>query len=59
MNTWQAKHKGTTDADFKTQLLADPEVAKLLPKDELDALCSLEFHLKEVDNRFKQLGLPT
>lgn len=57
MNTWQAKHAGATDADFKKQLLSDPEVAKHLSAKELDELCSLDFHLKEVDARFKSLGL--
>ncbi|HYE32543.1 MAG TPA: adenylosuccinate lyase, partial [Methylomirabilota bacterium] len=57
MKTWEAKHKGTPGADFKEQLLSDPDVAKLLTKEELDQLCSLDFHLKEVDNRFRQLGI--
>ncbi len=57
MNTWAAKHAGETNADFKTQLLSDPEVAKLFTASELDQLCSLDFHFKEVDARFKTLGL--
>lgn len=59
MKTWQAKHAGTDGADFKTQLLADPDVAKHLSREELDQLCSLEFHLKEVPERFRKLGIPT
>lgn len=57
MQTWQAKHAGATDADFKTQLLADPEVAKLLSQAELDKLCHLDIHFKQVKARFKKLGL--
>jgi adenylosuccinate lyase len=57
MNTWQAKHAGRTDADFKTQLLSDPEVAKYLSKAELDKLCSLEFHLKNVKPKLKKVGI--
>ncbi|MCI0745187.1 MAG: adenylosuccinate lyase [Verrucomicrobia subdivision 3 bacterium] len=57
MKTWQAKHAGAGEADFKSALLSDPEVAKHLSKQELDELCSLEFHLKEVKHRFKKLGL--
>ncbi len=57
MQTWKAKHAGDTAADFKKQLLSDPEVAKHLTGAELDQLCSLEFHFKQVDARFKQLGL--
>jgi adenylosuccinate lyase len=57
MKTWQAKHAGGNGADFKTQLLADPEVAQHIGREELEQLCSLDFHYKEIDNRFKKLGL--
>jgi adenylosuccinate lyase len=57
MKTWEAKHAGATTADFKTQLLADPEVAKHLSRTELDRLCNLDFHFREVKSRFKKLGL--
>jgi adenylosuccinate lyase len=57
MKTWEAKHAGRPDADFKKQLMADPDVGKHFAKGELDQLCSLDFHLKQVEDRFKQLGL--
>jgi adenylosuccinate lyase len=57
MRTWEAKHAGRSDADFLSQLKSDPEVAKHFRKGELEALCSLDFHFKEVKNRFKKLGL--
>lgn len=57
MKTWEAKHAGAPDANFKKQLLSDPEVAKHFAKGELDQLCSLDFHFKQVEERFKQLGL--
>jgi adenylosuccinate lyase len=57
MQTWAAKHAGRDDADFLSQLQADPEVARHFKPGELEQLCSLEFHFKEVENRFKQLGL--
>ncbi len=57
MRTWQAKHAGRDDADFLTQLKSDPEVATCFKKGELEALCSLDFHFKEVKSRFKKLGL--
>ena len=57
MGTWQAKHAGHDRADFLTQLKSDPEVAKHFKAGELEALCSLEFHFKEVKNRFRRLGL--
>jgi adenylosuccinate lyase len=57
MQTWQAKHAGVPDADFVKQLLSDPDVAKHFKADELEKLCSLSFHFKEVKARFKKLGL--
>ena len=57
MQTWQAKHAGRDDADFLTQLKSDPEVAQHFPPGELEQLCSLDFHFKEVKNRFRKLGL--
>jgi adenylosuccinate lyase len=57
MKTWEAKHEGATGADFKTQLLSDPEVSKYLSKAELDKLCNLDFHYKQVKTRFKKVGL--
>jgi adenylosuccinate lyase len=57
MKTWEVKHAGRDDADFVEQLKAEPEVAKHFKKGELEKLCSLDFHFKEVNNRFKKLGL--
>jgi len=57
MKTWEVKHAGRDDADFVEQLKSDPEVAKHFKPGELEKLCSLDFHLKEVKNRFKKLGL--
>ena len=57
MKTWEVKHAGRDDADFLETLKADPRVAKHFKKNELEKLCSLEFHFKEVTNLFKKLGL--
>jgi adenylosuccinate lyase len=57
MQTWAVKHAGRDDADFVEQLKADPEIAKHFKPGELEKLCSLKFHFKEVKNRFKKLGL--
>jgi len=57
MKTWEVKHAGRDDADFVEQLQADPAVAKHFKPGELEKLCSLDFHFKEVKNRFKKLGL--
>ena len=57
MKTWEVKHAGRDDADFVEVLKATPDVAEHFKKGELEALCSLDFHFKEVNNRFKKLGL--
>jgi adenylosuccinate lyase len=57
MQTWEVKHAGRDDADFVKQLQADPDVARHFKPGELEKLCSLQFHLKEVDDRFRKVGL--
>ena len=57
MRTWEIKHQGREDADFLELLKKDPEVAQRLDPDELDSLCSLDFHLKEINSRFAKLGI--
>jgi adenylosuccinate lyase len=57
MKTWQIKHAGRDDADFVEVLKADPEVAQHFKPGELESLCSLEFHFRQVNRRFKALGL--
>ena len=57
MKTWAVKHAGRDDANFVAQLQADPEVAQHFRPGELEKLCSLDFHFKEVSSRFKKLGL--
>ena len=55
MKTWQAKHAGETGADFKTQLLADPDVSKHFEPGELEKLCSVEFHFRHINHRFERV----
>jgi len=57
MQTWAVKHAGRDDANFLEQLKTDPEVQRHFKAGELETLCSLDFHLKEVNNRFRSLGL--
>jgi adenylosuccinate lyase len=57
MKTWEVKHAGRDDADFLDVLKSEPQVSKHFAKGELEKLCSLDFHFKEVKNRFKNLGL--
>ena len=51
MQTWQAKHAGSADADFLKQLQSDPEVAKHFAPGELDEL------LKEGEQSIESAGL--
>ena len=55
--TWEVKHAGRGDADFVEVLKSDPEVAEHFKAGELEKLFTLEFHFKEVQNRFKAVGL--
>ena len=57
MKTWEVRHGGREDADFLEQLKSDPEVAKHFQPGELEQLCSLDFHFKEVENRFREVGI--
>jgi adenylosuccinate lyase len=57
MKTWETKHAGRDDIDFLDVLKADPAVAKHFKPGELEKLCTLDFHFKEVNSRFKKLGL--
>ena len=57
MKTWETKHAGRDDIDFLAVLMSDPEASKYFKKGELEKLCSLDFHFKEVKRRFKRLGL--
>ena len=57
MKTWEVKHAGRDDADFLAQLKANPAVASHFEQGELERLCSVDFHLKAVEDRFRTLGL--
>lgn len=57
MKTWEVKHAGRDDADFKVELLKDPEVAQYLNPQELEKICNLDFHFRNVEMRFQMCGL--
>jgi adenylosuccinate lyase len=57
MQTWAVKHAGSDDADFLAQLKTDPEVSGHFQPGELEKLCSLDFHMREVEHRLRQVGL--
>jgi adenylosuccinate lyase len=50
--TWEAKHAGRGDADFLRQLRLDPDVNKHFTDGELEKLCSLDFHSRNVAAKF-------
>jgi adenylosuccinate lyase len=41
--------------DFKTELLNDPEVSRVLTKEEIDEKFDLEYHTKHVDTIFQRV----
>ena len=43
--------------DFLKQLLSDPDVGQHFEPGELEKLCSLDFHFKEIEARFAKLGI--
>jgi adenylosuccinate lyase len=51
MRTWQG------DESFAENAKKEPEITALLSAAEIDALCSLEVHLRYVDETFDALGL--
>ena len=57
MKTWAVKHAGRDDADFLDQLMLDPDVSRFFTASELKAMCSVEFHQRHINSRFKSLGL--
>ena len=57
METWAVKHAGRDDADFLEQLMADPDVSRHFKEAELKSLCSVEFHQRHINSRFRTLGL--
>src|SRR5205085_3859377 len=52
MKTWQG------NVSLQENLAAEPGVAALLSRSEIDALCSLDIHFAHVDETFRKLGLP-
>src|SRR3989441_12599055 len=48
MKTWEAKHAGRDDADFVAQLKEDRDVATHFKPGELEKLCALDFHFRDM-----------
>ena len=51
MKTWQG------EVSLQENLAAEPDVAAVLSRAEIDALCSLDIHFAHVDATFRKLGL--
>ena len=51
MKTWQG------DISLQENLAAEPDVAAVLSRSEIDQLCSLDIHYAHIDATFKKLGL--
>ncbi len=51
MKTWQG------EVSLQENLAAEPQVAAVLSREEIDRLCSLDIHFQHLDATFKKLGL--
>ena len=51
MKTWQG------EIPLQENLAAEPEIAAVLARDEIDRLCSLDIHFRHLDETFRKLGL--
>ena len=51
MRTWKG------EGSFADNAKREPEITALLSESEIDALCSLDVHLRHVDSTFRSLGL--
>ncbi len=51
MRTWKG------EGSFAENAKAEPEITALVPGDEIEALCSMETHLRHVESTFRGLGL--
>ena len=51
MKTWQG------EVSLQENLAAEPDIAAVIPREEIDRLCSLEIHFAHIDETFRRLGL--
>ena len=51
MKTWQG------DVSLPQNLAAEPEIATVLTREEIDRLCSIDHHFRHIDATFEKLGL--
>ena len=51
MKTWQG------EVSLQENLAAEPEIAAVIPREEIDRLCSLDIHFTHIDETFRRLGL--
>jgi hypothetical protein len=51
MKTWQG------NVALQENLAAEPEIAAVLSRAEIDRLCSIDHHFRHIDATFEKLGL--
>ena len=51
MKTWQG------EVTLQENLAAEPDIAAVISREEIDRLCSLEIHFAHIDETFRRLGL--
>src|SRR5438067_7853080 len=51
MRTWEGERS------LQDNLADEPEIARVLSREEIEKLCSLEIHFRHIDDTFERLGL--
>ena len=51
MKTWQG------NVSLQENLAAEPDIAAVISREEIDRLCSLDIHFRHIDETFRRLGL--
>ncbi len=51
MKTWQG------ETSLQENLAAEPDIAAVIPREEIDRLCSLDIHFAHIDETFRRLGI--
>ena len=46
-----------THRRFSPKSTQDPEVAQYISREELEKICNVDFHFRNVDMRFKMCGI--
>lgn len=57
MKTWQLRHEGREDVNFLDIIKQDPQIMQLIDPEELNEICSMDFHFRYIPSRFEKVGI--